>query len=40
MDNHSVLHIITVILSFTFKAANTEHLQQPGDEETPPGLQI
>ena len=27
VDNHSVLHIITVILSFTFIAANTEHLQ-------------
>ena len=40
MDNHSVLHIITVILSSTFIAANTEHLQQPGDEENPPGLQI
>ena len=40
VDNHSVLHIITVILSFTFIAANMEHLQRPGDEENPPGLQI
>ena len=40
VDNHSVLHIITVILSCTFIDANTEHLQQPGDEENPPGLQI
>ena len=40
VDNHSVLHIITVILSFTFIAANTEHLQRPGDEESPPGLQL
>ena len=40
VDKHSVLHIITVILSFTFIAANTEHLQRPGDEESPPGLQL
>ena len=40
VDNHSVLHTITVILSFTFIAAKTEHLQRPGDEESPPGLQI
>ena len=40
VDNHCVLHIMTVILSFTFIAANTEHLQRPGDEESPPGLQI
>ena len=25
VDNHSVIHIITVILSFTFIAAHTEH---------------
>ena len=40
VDNHSVLHVITVILSSTFIAANTEHLQQPGDKENPPGLQL
>ena len=40
VDNHSVLHVITVILSSTFIAANTEHLQRPGDEEIPPGLQL
>ena len=40
MDNHSILHIITVILSFTFIAANKEYLQRPGDEESPPGLQL
>ena len=33
VDNHSVLHVITVILSSTFIAANTEHLQRPGDKE-------
>ena len=40
VDNHSVLHIITAILSFTFIAAHTEHIQQPGDKENPPGLQL
>ena len=40
VDNHSVLHVITVILSSTLIAANTEHLQRPGDEENPPGLQL
>ena len=29
VDNHSVLHIITVILLFTLIAANMEHLQRP-----------
>ena len=40
VDNHSVLHIITVSLSSTFIARSTEHVQRPGDEENPPGLQI
>ena len=40
VDNHSVIHIITVILSFTFIAAHTEHIQRLGDEENPPGLQL
>ena len=35
VDNHSVIHIITVILSFTFIAAHTEHIQRLGDEEKP-----
>ena len=35
-----IVSYITVILSFTFIAANTEHLQRPGDKETSPGLQI
>ena len=35
VDNHSVIHIITVILSFTFIAAHTEHIPRLGDEEKP-----
>ena len=40
LDNHSVLQVITVILSSTFIAAHMEHIQRPGGKENPPGLQI